>query len=59
MKRWSSIVGSGSYIPEQRIPNEDFLGHEFYGPDGLRLKNPTKKLFSSSTKSQGFGKVDT
>jgi len=29
---FTTIIGSGSYIPEQIIKNEDFINHEFYDP---------------------------
>jgi 3-oxoacyl-[acyl-carrier-protein] synthase-3 len=28
--RRSVIVGTGSYIPPRRVPNQDFTGHQFY-----------------------------
>jgi len=34
----SIITGTGSYIPERIIPNTDFLGNEFYAPDGRKLE---------------------
>ena len=34
---YTTIVGSGSYIPEHRVPNADFMDHVFYDPDGVRL----------------------
>jgi 3-oxoacyl-[acyl-carrier-protein] synthase III len=33
----SIIAATGSYIPPTTIPNEHFLGHEFYGNDGIKL----------------------
>lgn len=33
----SIITGTGSYIPESKIPNRHFLGHEFYRPDGIKI----------------------
>jgi 3-oxoacyl-[acyl-carrier-protein] synthase-3 len=39
MKR-STIIGSGSYIPENKVPNADFHKHEFYTPDHTRIDNP-------------------
>ena len=35
---YSSIIGSGSYIPTHRVVNEDFMGNVFYDPDGVRLE---------------------
>ena len=34
----SIITGTGSYIPESKIPNRHFLGHEFYRSDGIKIK---------------------
>jgi 3-oxoacyl-[acyl-carrier-protein] synthase-3 len=34
----SIITATGSYIPTVRIPNEVFLGHDFYGADGKKLE---------------------
>jgi 3-oxoacyl-[acyl-carrier-protein] synthase-3 len=34
----SIITGTGSYIPALKIPNEHFLGHDFYGPDGIKVQ---------------------
>ena len=28
------ITGTGSYIPELKVPNSDFLKHSFFGPKG-------------------------
>ena len=33
-KNYSTIIGTGSYLPTQKIHNNDFLRHEFYQPDG-------------------------
>jgi len=34
----SIITATGSYIPTSKIPNSHFLGHEFYRPDGIKIK---------------------
>jgi hypothetical protein len=34
---YTTIIGSGSYIPERRVANADFMKHVFYDPDGVRL----------------------
>lgn len=31
---YSTIIGTGSYLPPQKIHNKDFLQHEFFQPDG-------------------------
>ena len=40
----SIITGTGSYIPSLRITNDHFLGHEFYGQDGKKLKKPNAEI---------------
>jgi 3-oxoacyl-[acyl-carrier-protein] synthase-3 len=34
----SIITGTGSYIPSVKIPNRYFLGHQFFRPDGVKIK---------------------
>lgn len=35
---WHSIItGTGTYLPEQKVPNTDFLNHEFYASSGEKL----------------------
>ena len=41
-KFYSVIVGTGSYLPTRRVANDHFLKNEFFGPDGLKLKNPNE-----------------
>ena len=31
---YSVIVGSGCYLPTRRVPNDDFLSHRFFDPEG-------------------------
>jgi 3-oxoacyl-[acyl-carrier-protein] synthase-3 len=33
----SIITGTGSYIPTVKVPNQRFLGNEFYSADGTRI----------------------
>ncbi|MBI5583394.1 MAG: ketoacyl-ACP synthase III [Deltaproteobacteria bacterium] len=40
----SIITGTGSYIPTRRVANNDFLNHEFYGPDGKKLIRPNPEI---------------
>jgi 3-oxoacyl-[acyl-carrier-protein] synthase-3 len=40
------ITATGSYIPTLKVPNEYFVGHEFYGPDGTKLEKPTHDIIS-------------
>ena len=44
MKTWSAIIGSGSYIPEQRIANEDFLSHQFYSQNGTPSEKSNEEI---------------
>ncbi|MAW95587.1 MULTISPECIES: 3-oxoacyl-ACP synthase III family protein [unclassified Leeuwenhoekiella] len=37
VNRYSVIAGTGSYLPENRVPNEDFLNFEFYESNGSRI----------------------
>lgn len=34
------ITGVGSYIPKNEVKNEDFLEHEFYDKNGVRIQDP-------------------
>ncbi len=40
---WTTIIGTGSYIPERLVANSDFLGNEFYGPDGRKFDRSTRE----------------
>jgi 3-oxoacyl-[acyl-carrier-protein] synthase-3 len=40
---WTAIVGTGSYIPERLVANADFLGNEFYGPDGRKFERSAEE----------------
>jgi 3-oxoacyl-[acyl-carrier-protein] synthase-3 len=40
------ITATGSYIPTLKVPNEYFLGHEFYSPDGTKLEKPAHDIIS-------------
>jgi 3-oxoacyl-[acyl-carrier-protein] synthase III len=48
MKRpvYSVITGTGSYIPELKVKNEDFLRNEFYDNDGKRLEKENEEIIS-------------
>ena len=37
-KYYSVVAGTGSYLPENEIKNEEFLGHTFFGPDGNKIE---------------------
>ena len=38
------IIGTGSYIPSQIIPNENFLNHNFKNADGSSIDNDNKTI---------------
>ena len=40
----TTIVGTGSYIPEQVVPNSAFLEHEFYDANGTRIDRATRDI---------------
>lgn len=40
----TTIVGTGSYIPERVVPNSAFLDHEFYDANGKRFERPTSEI---------------
>lgn len=41
---YSVITGTGSYIPSQRVPNEEFLSNEFYETDGKKLEKVNSEI---------------
>ncbi|MEE9269019.1 MAG: ketoacyl-ACP synthase III [Candidatus Krumholzibacteria bacterium] len=40
---WTTIVGTGSYIPERLVANSDFLGNEFYTSDGQKIERSNQE----------------
>lgn len=44
MPKRSIIIGTGSHLPTTTVGNADFLRHEFYGPDGIRIDRPTAEI---------------
>lgn len=44
MSRFSIITGTGSYIPERVVKNEDFLSHEFCDADGKRYNKSNSEI---------------
>jgi 3-oxoacyl-[acyl-carrier-protein] synthase-3 len=53
-KNYSIIVGTGSYIPTQRVPNEYFLNSTFYGPDGKVLDKTNAEIIDKFEKITGI-----
>ncbi len=43
-KRFSKIVGSGSYIPTVQVKNEHFLNHDFFEPNGKKIETPNEEI---------------
>ena len=41
---YSVITGTGNYIPTKRIKNEDFLTHEFYEKEGIKITKDTQEV---------------
>ena len=45
MKRMRSIItGTGSYIPENQVPNSQFFIHKFYQEDGQPFATPPEEI---------------
>ncbi|MFH1051191.1 MAG: ketoacyl-ACP synthase III [bacterium] len=42
--KYSVIIGTGSYIPERIVKNEDFHSHVFYEPNGKILEKPIREV---------------
>lgn len=40
----SVIVGTGSFIPARLVPNSEFLGNQFYGPDGKLIDRSSAEI---------------
>lgn len=45
-KHWTTIVGTGSYIPERSIDNRHFLKNTFYDADGRELEKSNDETIS-------------
>ncbi len=43
-KRFSKIIGSGSYIPTVQVTNEHFLDHDFFEPNGKKIETPNEEI---------------
>ena len=41
---YSIIIGTGSYTPTRRVHNKNFLGNEFYDPDGKRFDKTNEEI---------------
>lgn len=49
-KRYSIITGSGCYIPEKKVLNEDFIKNEFYDSDGNKINTPNEEIIKKFEK---------
>jgi len=50
----TTIVGSGSYLPENIIKNSDFLNNEFYDASGNRIQKPTEEIIKKFEEITGI-----
>lgn len=41
---YSSITGTGSYIPSKEVKNEDFLANQFYEVDGAKIDKTNQEV---------------
>ncbi|MFT7612719.1 MAG: 3-oxoacyl-[acyl-carrier-protein] synthase-3 [Parvicellaceae bacterium] len=41
---YSIIEGTGAYIPTEIVKNEDFLNHDFFDENGVRIDKDTKEI---------------
>jgi len=48
-KIYSVIIGTGSYVPEKVVKNEDFLESEFYNKEGEVIDEPIKNIIQKFT----------
>lgn len=50
----SYIVGTGSYIPDKKVSNVDFLQHEFFDKNGARLSTDSSTLIKKFKEISGI-----
>lgn len=51
---FSVITGTGSYIPETKVSNADFLDHEFYGSDGRKIEKANEEIVNKLEEITGI-----
>jgi 3-oxoacyl-[acyl-carrier-protein] synthase-3 len=51
---YSVIIGTGSYIPEKRVDNRNFLGNVFCGPDGIPFEKANEEIIEQFEKITGI-----
>ncbi len=49
-KLYSIIKGTGCYIPEKRVLNEDFIKNDFYDSDGNKINIPNEEVIKKFEK---------
>jgi len=42
-RTWTTIVGTGSYIPKRLVANSAFLDNEFYTPEGRKIERSNEE----------------
>ena len=50
----SVILGTGSYIPEKVVKNEDFLENEFYSPQGEKVDRENSEIINKLYEISGI-----
>ena len=50
----SVVLGTGSYVPENVVRNEDFLQNEFYSPEGEKLDRANEEIISKLYEISGI-----
>jgi 3-oxoacyl-[acyl-carrier-protein] synthase-3 len=53
-EKYSVISGSGSYIPSKKITNKDFLNHEFYDSNGIKLQKQNDEIIKQFQQITGI-----
>lgn len=53
-RRWSVIVGSGSYLPARKVGNEAFAGARFLDAEGAPFAQPTAEIIDKFHRITGI-----
>ena len=53
-RRWSVIVGSGSYLPARRVGNEAFVGAQFFDSDGSAFEQSSDEIIDKFLRITGI-----
>ena len=48
------FIGSGSYLPTQKVPNESFINHDFFGSDGVKIDKCNSEIIGQFEKITGI-----